>query len=233
MTTVILFDWFNTLADYHPPRAEIHADACRAVGIEVPKEKLAAGILLADHYYVDQNSRSPIKERPVEEQIEIFARMERIALKKAGVDASDDVALDIMQHVVREFSSTRFVLFGDVLPAFGLLKERGLTLGIISNIDHDLMPVCQEIGLAPYVDVIVTSHEVGSEKPQAPIFLAALNQAGAGSSEAIYVGDHYATDVVGAQRVGMKGVLLDRHDLFGEITTCPRIGTLAEIVEHL
>lgn len=233
MTKAVFFDWFNTLAQYYPPREEVHANACGKVGIEVEKERLSPGILLADHYYIDENTRLSIKKRSLQEQMDLYAQMERIVLKEAGVNITDQVALSIIQEVGKVLSNRDFVLFNDTLAALDLLKQRGLILGIISNIDHDLVPVCQQLGLAPYLDVIVTSRQAGSEKPHPPIFLAAVEQVGVEPSETMYVGDHYGTDVVGAQEVGMKGVLLDRCDLFKEVTSCPRIRALTELVECL
>jgi len=233
MTKAVFFDWFNTLAQYYPPREEIHANACREVGIEVAEGKLNRGLLLADQFYIDENARSPIKKRSPQEQIEVYAQYECTVLKEAGVEISDEMALRIMQKLGGAFSKFDFVLFDDVLPTFELLKQRGLVLGLISNIDRDIMPFCQELGLASYLDFVVTSQEVGSEKPHPPIFLAALERAGVKASEAMYVGDHYGTDVVGAREIGMEGVLLDRYDLFQEVTDCPRIKTLAEVVGHL
>ncbi|MBL7120083.1 MAG: HAD-IA family hydrolase [Dehalococcoidia bacterium] len=231
MTKAVFFDWFNTLAQYYPPREEAHANACGKVGIEVEKERLSPGILLADHYYIDENTRFPLRKRSLQEQMEVYAQMERIVLREAGVNISDQLALTVIQEVGKIFANRDFVLFDDALAALDLLKQRGLILGIISNIDHDLVPVCQELGLAVYLGVIVTSREVGSEKPQPPIFLAAVERADVEPSEAVYVGDHYGTDVVGAQEVGMKGVLLDRHDMFSHITGCLRIRTLTELVD--
>ena len=233
MISTVLFDWFDTLAQYYPLREEMRANACRELGIKVDKERLAPGIVLADHYYLEENTRFPVKQRPLEEQMEIYTQMERIVLKQAGVNVSDEVVFSILQAVGKTFSNSRFVLFDDVLPAFDQLKKRTLTLGIISNIDRDLRPICQELGLASYLGLIVTSREVGHEKPHAPIFLAALEQARAQAASTIYVGDHYDTDVVGAQRVGMKGVLLDRHDSYRQVTDCHRIRTLADLVHCL
>lgn len=234
MTKAVLFDWFNTLAQYDPPRQELQAGICRDMGIHVSEDRLARGLLLADHYYVAENFRRPLKKRPPEEQMRVWAQMERTVLLEAGLsDVSDELALAIIQKAWTSFSDQRFMLFDDVLPALDRLKQHGLVLGIISNIDRDLLPACEELGLVPYLDVIITSSGVGSEKPEPPIFMAALQQAGADASSAMYVGDQHGTDVVGAQRVGMEGVLLDRYDLFSEISGCVRIRTLTDILDYV
>jgi putative hydrolase of the HAD superfamily len=50
---------------------------------------------------------------------------------------------------------------------------------------------------------------VGVEKPDARIFQLALQQAGLGAGEAVYVGDLYSIDVLGARGAGLTAVLLD------------------------
>jgi putative hydrolase of the HAD superfamily len=106
-------------------------------------------------------------------------------------------------------------------------------MGLISNIDQDIRPVCNELGLDPYVTHVVTSKDVGSEKPHPLIFLAALDSAGVEAEESVYVGDQYSCDVVGARGVGMKPVLVDRYDLFPNVNDCARIRSLAELVNHV
>jgi FMN phosphatase YigB (HAD superfamily) len=60
-----------------------------------------------------------------------------------------------------------------------------------------------------------------------------LKAAGVKPAEAIYVGDQYEIDVVGANGVGMRGILIDRHDFLGDIKDSPRIRSFAEITQHL
>ena len=95
------------------------------------------------------------------------------------------------------------------------------------------VPVCLELGLASYLDLIVTSREVGSDKSDPRIFLAALERAGVEASQALYIGDQYNPDIVVPREVGIRAVLLDRFELLEESVDCPRIKTLAEVLEHL
>jgi len=233
MAKAVFFDWFNTLAEYSPPREEVQARACWTVGIEVEKEKLSPGILLADHYYIEENLRHPVRNRSLEEQMALYIEMQRIVMRQVGVNPSDKLALTIVQEVGKLFADRSFALFDDVPATLEMLKRQGATLGVISNIDIDLEPVCQGLGIAPFLDAIVTSRQVGSTKPDAPIFLAALDQTGFEASDAVYVGDHYPTDVLGSEKVGMRGVLLDRCSLFAGITDCPRLTTLTDLTDFV
>jgi putative hydrolase of the HAD superfamily len=233
VTKAFFFDWFNTLTTYYPPREEAYAVACSDLGLEVTLGQLSRGLLLADQFYSDENARSPIKKREPKEMIAVYVRYGQVALRGAGLPDSEETVLKVMQKVRGAFNSPRFALYNDVLPALASLKSRGLVLGLISNIDQDIKPVCTELGLDTYIAHVVTSKDVRSEKPHPLIFLAALDSAGVEAKEAIYVGDQYSCDVVGARGVGMKPVLVDRYDLFPEVTDCARIRSLAELVNHV
>jgi HAD superfamily hydrolase (TIGR01549 family) len=106
-------------------------------------------------------------------------------------------------------------------------------MGLISNVDRDITSLYQELGLSAWLQVVVTSQEVGFNKPRPEIFQAALKQAGVKPSEAIYVGDQYQYDIVGAKGVSMQGILLDRNGFFEDITDCPRIRSLTQLTEYL
>lgn len=233
MIKAVFFDWFNTLAQFHPPRERMQASTCWELGIEVAEEELGRGLLIADQFYSEENIRSPLRNRSQSEQMGVYAQYERIALREAGVEISDEMALRIMQRLDGVSTKLNFVLFNDVLPTLELLKQRGLILGLISNIDRDIMPFCQDLGIASYLSFIVTSKETGADKPHPPIFLAALERAKIEASEAVFIGDQYNLDIVGAREVGIKAVLIDRYDLFQKITDCPRIKTLGEILGWL
>jgi putative hydrolase of the HAD superfamily len=113
------------------------------------------------------------------------------------------------------------------------LKSRGLILGLISNMERDLTATINELGLPSWLDIVVTSLNCGFSKPQPEIFEEATRRAGVQPSQAMYVGDQYQVDCVGADRAGLKGVLLDRGDYFKEITNCPWIRRLAELAAYL
>jgi len=233
VTKAVFFDWFNTLTTYYPPRENAYAVACSDLGLEVTFDQLSRGLLLADQFYSDENARSPIKKREPKEMIALYVRYGQVALRGAGLPSSEETVLRVMEKVRGAFNSPRFALYDDVLPALGALRSRRLVMGLISNIDQDIKPVCSELGLDTYITQVVTSKDVRSEKPHPLIFLAALDGAGVEGEESIYVGDQYSCDVVGARGVGMKPILVDRYDLFREVNDCVRIRSLAELVNHI
>jgi HAD superfamily hydrolase (TIGR01549 family) len=233
VTKAVFFDWFNTLTTYYPPREGAYVLACHDLGFEVTTDQLARGLLLADQFYSDENARSPVKQREPKEMIAVYVGYGQVALRGAGLPSSEETVLQVMEKVRGAFSSPRFALYDDVLPALAVLKSRRLVIGLISNIDQDIKPLCTELGLDAYLTLVVTSKDVRSEKPHPPIFLAALKGAGVEAAESVYVGDQYSCDVVGARGVGMKPVLVDRYDLFPEVNDCARIKSLADLVNHI
>lgn len=66
--------------------------------------------------------------------------------------------------------------------------------------------------LVPYFDQIVISGAFGRGKPDPTIFEHALERMNIKKDEAIMVGDNLMTDILGASRVGMKSVWINRHD---------------------
>ena len=233
MIRAIFFDWFNTLTTYHPPREDAYAAACRDLGFEVAPGDLSRGLLLADQFYSSENGRSPLKGRSATEMADLHIRYGQLILQAAGLPSDRGTVLLAMEKMRGRFSDPHFALHADVLPMLRILKARGLIMGLISNIDRDIRPVCRELGLDPYLVHVVTSRDVGSEKPRPPIFLAALREAGVRAAEAVYVGDQPDCDVAGARGVGMTPVLIDRYDLFPETVGCLRLRSLEDLADHV
>ena len=119
--------------------------------------------------------------------------------------------------------------YSDVLPALDTLKQQGVVLGLISNMNRNGQELSESLGLAPYLDVVVTSMEVGAEKPDRAIFREALSRAGSEPQEAVHVGDQLRSDVEGARNAGIKPVLLDRDGNHPGYTGCPRIEILTDV----
>jgi putative hydrolase of the HAD superfamily len=94
------------------------------------------------------------------------------------------------------------------LESLKRLRDAGLRLGIVSNSDGRVEQALAEAGLREYFEVVIDSSLAGVEKPDPAIFLAALQALGVGPEEALYVGDMYDVDIVGAKAAGMEAVLL-------------------------
>ena len=231
MIKAVFFDLYHTLVRFEPPREELQTRALKDFGIDVGPEVFRRPIVIADEFIYQEITRTPLSQLSAEDRTALYARYQGIVLKEAGIEATDKLILDLLGKM-QQFDM-KLVLFDDVVPALTDLKRRGLILGLISNVDRDITPLLNQLGLTSLLQVVVTSQDMGFNKPNPEMFQAALRRAGVQASEAIYVGDQYQIDVVGANNVGMKGVLLDRGDYFEEITDCPRLRNLTQLVEYL
>ena len=233
MIKAVFFDWFNTLARFEPPRQELYSRAFRQFGIELPPKAVMQGIFTADRYYFEENSKSPVEKRSPEEQTKVYLHYPNAILTEAGVKALQDIPLKIIKIVLSQFKGVTFVLFDDVLSTLKTLKEQSFILGLLTNLAQNVVPIYRSLGLEPYLDFVVSSGEVGVDKPAPRFFYAAMERAGVKASEAVHVGDQYKLDVVGARGVGITPILIDRYDLYPEVSDCPRIQSLSQLAEYL
>jgi len=233
MIRAIFFDWFYTLARFEPPRQQLYHQAFRDFGVELPPEKVMRGILVADQYFFEENAKSPVTERSPEEQVKLYSHYPEAILTETGVKASGDMSLKIIKSVREKYKKVTFALFDDVLSTLKALKQQNFILGLLTNLAGDMVAICRQLGLEAYLDFVITSKEVGADKPNPSIFLAALAKAGVNASEAIHVGDQYKFDVIGARAAGINPVLIDRYDSYPEVSDCPRIHSLTELAQHL
>jgi len=229
----IFFDWFNTLARYDPPREELHSRALKELGIDVPSKETLLGVLAADEYFFEENATSPVAKRAPEERGQVWIRYQQIILDKAGIKADQELLTKVMKKVSELFKEVGWALFDDVRPTLKMLKQQNYTLGLLTNLAEDMDPICRKLGLESYLDFVVTSEEAGADKPNPPIFQAALKRAGVDASEAIHVGDQYKIDVVGARGMGINPILIDRYNLYPEVSDYPRIRSLTELAGYL
>jgi HAD superfamily hydrolase (TIGR01509 family) len=98
---------------------------------------------------------------------------------------------------------------------------------VVSNANGRLRHLFDRLGLTPWFDAVLDSHEWGVEKPDPRLFHLALAEAGATPDCTVHVGDLYHVDVAGARRAGLRAaVLIDSAGLYPS-ADCLRIPSLA------
>jgi putative hydrolase of the HAD superfamily len=108
-------------------------------------------------------------------------------------------------------------------------------LGIVSNFDH--APTVREVlrrdRLEAFFDVVIVSDEVGWRKPHQVMFETALQRLEVSPGEALFVGDNYELDVVGATQAGLAAAWYTRGRPVDRETRFPIITDLAEVTRLL
>ena len=126
----------------------------------------------------------------------------------------EDLSLPIHPHAMALAALYWDTLIGQASPEPGLvplltaLKAAGFVTGVGTNMTAMIQfRKLDSLGLWPLIDVLVTSEEVGTEKPDRKVFDWCARKAGLAGRECIYIGDTWAHDVRGAENAGMTGVL--------------------------
>lgn len=101
-------------------------------------------------------------------------------------------------------------------PALELAHSAGVRTAVISNSNGSVRKIMESVGLADLLDFVIDSGEVGVEKPDPRIFQIALERAGVQPADAVYVGDLYSVDVLGARAAGLDAILLDPGGCWGD-----------------
>ena len=229
MVKAVFFDWFNTLIHPEPERHEVYLGAYGDYEVKLDLNKLLSGILLAEERFPEGNPVKWLENGSPEP----FIRYQETVQEKCGVSVSPETMLEIIRNLHQRATHVSYTLYDDVLPTVKRLKERGLILGLLTNMEKGMRPVLRGVGLEPYCDVVVTSEEAGANKPEPPIFLLALKRAGVKAEDMVYVGDQYGTDILGARGVGITAILINRLGLINEAVDCPQIKTLADLDRYL
>ncbi|HWH55813.1 MAG TPA: HAD family hydrolase [Gaiellaceae bacterium] len=90
------------------------------------------------------------------------------------------------------------------------LRARGILVGLISVCSEDVPNVWDKTPFAGLFDSTVFSCSVGLRKPDPRIYRLALEELGVDARESVFVGDGANDELAGAERVGMRAVLIHR-----------------------
>jgi putative hydrolase of the HAD superfamily len=109
--------------------------------------------------------------------------------------------------------SRQATLFDDARPVLDELKQRGITLHMISDADTSvLFDQLRRLDLLDYFDAILVSGEIGAYKPSDTMVDAARVLCRDPLRGILLVGDH-AVDVETARKLGVRSVLIDRDGI--------------------
>lgn len=114
--------------------------------------------------------------------------------------------------------------------ALDRLRAGGVRTGVVSNSDGRVEEALAAAGLLEAFEVVVDSQLVGVEKPDPRIFAFALDAIAVDPADALYVGDIYEVDVVGARAAGMDVALVDPMGLHAgrDVPTVPSVAALVD-----
>lgn len=104
-------------------------------------------------------------------------------------------------------------LYPYVKSLIGELNRKGIIIGVLTDLTaHIQHRKLRRLGLAEYVDVMVTSEEAGAEKPSSAAFDRLKSKLKVSPEEMLMIGDSRSKDIEGAMSAGMNGLLFTDED---------------------
>ena len=89
------------------------------------------------------------------------------------------------------------------VPLVAELAARGYLLGVVSNGCGNVHLLCEDLGYAPFLSLVVDSRRARLQKPDPAIFLHAAARLALPPSTIMMIGDSFERDVQPARSVGM------------------------------
>jgi putative hydrolase of the HAD superfamily len=87
-------------------------------------------------------------------------------------------------------------------------RKLGIKIGVLTDYETEYQIIkLEKLGLLELVDHIVTSEEIGIEKPSRRAFLTILDQMKLRPEDVCMIGDNYKKDICGASELGIRGLL--------------------------
>ncbi len=127
------------------------------------------------------------------------------ALQTVAKNTGYDPALAAPAFEVFYTARNDVTFFDDVMPVLQQLAQ-SYTLGALSNGNADI----HQAGLGHLFDFQFNAINIGSEKPNRPMFDAVCTHTGANPNEILHVGDHAIDDIFGAQNAGFLTAWVNR-----------------------
>jgi putative hydrolase of the HAD superfamily len=196
MTQLVLFDAVGTLFGVRGSVGEIYRDFAASYGVSLPPSAINQrfGSVFVKRLAPTRNSRQWWYET-VQETF-------------AGHSFTD---FDQFFAQVYDYFATgdAWFLYPETQVVLEELKNRDLTLAIVSNFDERLYSVLEALGLGGYFAEIGISTAVGHAKPSPLLFAYVLEKLKIAADQALHIGDS-TEDVIGAKAAGIKVLQVDR-----------------------
>jgi putative hydrolase of the HAD superfamily len=196
--TAVVFDFFGTLTPVSPSQAWATNAAKLAAVMGVPADALRQEF---DDSFPERISGAL---GGVRETMHVVA-------DRLGVRLTDE-QLDEASRTRRALQEAMFALRPEALPVIGLLRERGLRIGLVSDCTSELPDAWPRLPLAALVDAPVFSCVERTRKPDPRLFHTVAERLPADPAACLYIGDGGGRELTGASGIGMRAVLLAGPD---------------------
>jgi putative hydrolase of the HAD superfamily len=146
------------------------------------------------------------------ERVDMLGAWTKIAARALDIcGETDPRTAGALAGIYAERRRAAWRLFPEAADFLARLRELRVPLALVTNGDarHQRDKIARH-DLARWFDVILIEGEMGYGKPDEAVYREALRRLGVSAVDAWMVGDHLEFDVAAPQRLGLRGVWLDR-----------------------
>ncbi len=229
MIKAVFFDFDGTVRHNLPSGGEVLADRAAELGLRVGREDRER-LFRWEHFYWAMSPQLLEDRQRFDGRVAEFwyqyGQRQLVALG-ATTDQAIELAPQITVYMLQNYKPAS-VVPEDVRRLLPQLKQAGYRMALISNREKGYQDEVEALGLAPYMEFSLAGGEINAYKPEPQIFLHACGRFSVTPSEAVYVGDSYFADVVGARRANLLPILYDPRGIFPD-AGCTTIKTFDEL----
>ena len=214
---VITFDCYGTLIDWEGGISAAFARAAAAAGRHLDRARMLEA-------YAE--TEPGVEAAPYRRYRDVLTETARLVAERLGWPLSREQA-----HFLAE-SLPGWPAFADTNPALERLVAAGYSLGILSNIDDDLLAGTRRHFTVNF-DLIVTAQQVGSYKPAHNHFTEARRRLA--NRRWLHAAQSYFHDVVPARTLGIPIAWINRkHEVASDGGRADReFSSLTELADWL
>ena len=190
---IITFDCYGTLIDWESGIAQAFLESAAEDGVALDARAVLSAYARVEPQ-VEREHYRPYREVLHDSAARVAQMLGwRIPYERAGF---------------LPMSLPRWKPFADTNPALLRLAAAGVRLGILSNVDDDLLAATRTHLTVPF-DLIVTARQVRSYKPALAHFTAARDRIG--SAPWLHAAQSNLHDIVPTNALGIPNAWINRH----------------------
>ena len=231
--TTVIFDLDGTLRHSVPKGESVFLDFATSLGAPTnPEARIKARRWAADYWADSECLLMDMKtyDKVSGEFWENYAWRQLQAMGISKMQAKE-WAPRVHKHM-KENYNPEDIIPEDVIPTLQSLRGSEYTVGLVTNRENPVDDYLHEVGLANHLDFYFAAGDIGAWKPSPEIFYYALGIANAKPQEAVYIGDNYYADIMGASNANIQPILIDPEGVFPE-ADCPVILAIGDLSDLL
>ena len=203
----VLFDMYGTLVDIKTNEHDDDLFDLLSRFLEY-RRVFISGKEIKELYF-DQINQQFARSRERHPEIDVVRAFGHVLREYGGT--TDRYLTMITAQLYRSLCRQHMRLYDDTFWTLNKFRKR-YRLGIVSDAQRMFCkPELRTLRLENFFETIVISSDYGFRKPDPRLFHIALDLLNVEASEAVYIGNNYNTDIIGAKKAELAAAFLIRE----------------------